>query len=315
MPNLLKVTISCPSFPDVYLRMDGRGVTAPVAPGGGVVNCQYGAYGWEQFTLVPQADGTVAIQSVAYPGVYLRLDGREVTQPVGPGAGVVNCQFGVGAWEKFRMEPQPDGTVAFASAAFPGVYLRMDGRDVKERMDNGGGIVNCQSGAGPWEKFVVRPALTEQITLSCPTFPGVYLRMDGSGLTQPLDAGGGTVNCQYGAHSWEQLQIVPQPNGTLGIASLAFPGVYLRMDGRGVTRPTGPGGGVVNCQYGAYAWEQFRMVPQADGTFSFASVAFPGVYLRMDGSGVNQFTASGGCTVNCQFGAMPYEKFVVGPAQ
>jgi len=33
------------------------------------------------------------------------------------------------------------------------------------------------------------------------------------------------------------------------------------MDGRGVTQPTGPGGGIVNCQFGAHSWEKFNLAP------------------------------------------------------
>ncbi|MGZ5437119.1 MAG: fascin domain-containing protein, partial [Pyrinomonadaceae bacterium] len=92
-------------------------------------------------------------------------------------------------------------------------------------------------------------------------FPGVYLRMDGRGVTQPTGPGGGIVTCQFGAMSWEKFRIETQSDGTVAIASVQFPGVYLRMDGRGVTQPTGPGGGIVNCQFGAMSWEKFNLVP------------------------------------------------------
>jgi hypothetical protein len=90
-------------FPNVHLRMDGGGVTAPVGPGGGTVNCQFGVGPWEKFTLEPHGDSTVAIASVQFPNVHLRMDGRGVTAPVGPGGGTVNCQFGVGPWESSRL--------------------------------------------------------------------------------------------------------------------------------------------------------------------------------------------------------------------
>ena len=61
------------------------------------------------------------------------------------------------------------------------------------------------------------------------------------------------------------------------------------MDGTGFTAFNPAGGGAVNCQHGVGAFERFRFEPQADGFFAIASVAFPGVYLRMDGTG---FTAS-----------------------
>jgi len=54
-------------------------------------------------------NSTVAIRSVAFPNVHLRVDGSGITQPVDAGGGTVNCQFGVGAWEKFQLvEQEPD---------------------------------------------------------------------------------------------------------------------------------------------------------------------------------------------------------------
>ena len=47
--------------------------------------------------------GTYTFESVHFPGVYLRMDGNEVTEFVGPGGGVVNCQFGADAWEEFKL--------------------------------------------------------------------------------------------------------------------------------------------------------------------------------------------------------------------
>jgi phospholipase C len=32
------------------------------------------------------------------------MDGTGVTAMAGDGGGTVNCQFGVGAWERFRLE-------------------------------------------------------------------------------------------------------------------------------------------------------------------------------------------------------------------
>jgi phospholipase C len=141
-----------------YLRMDGRGV-GPSPDGGGTVNCQY--YGqrgsWERFLTLDQGDGTVAIASDAFRGVYLRMDGRGVG-PSPDGGGTVNCQGFIGSWEKFRILPQPDGTVAIGSVAFPGVFLRMDGRPYGRCQDgcpDGFGTVNCQGFIGSWEKFFI----------------------------------------------------------------------------------------------------------------------------------------------------------------
>jgi len=141
------------------------------------------------------------------------------------------------------------------------------------------------------------------ITIMSNFYPNTYLRMDGTGVTAPMNAGGGTVNCEYGADILAAFQVVPQSNGSYAFQSVSFPGVYLRMDGTGVPT-TMAGGGTVNCQFGIVdAGETFNLSANADGSFSFQSVLFPGIYLRMvTGSGVTAATGPGG-TVNCQINA------------
>ena len=149
-------------------------------------------------------------------------------------------------------------------------------------------------------------------TLESVQFPGVYLRMDGNGVTKPVGAGGGVVNCQFGAYSWEKFVIEPPASerNVYTIQSVQWPGVYLRMDGNGVTEFVGCGGGVVNCQFGDESYEKFQFIYNGvDKSFSIESIQFPGVYLRMDGTGVTSKQDGGGGTVNCQFGAFPYERF------
>ena len=348
-------TFESVQFPGVYLRMDGNGVTESVGPGGGTVNCQFGAGPWEEFELIYHADScNYSIESVQFPGVYLRMDGNRVTRFVGPGGGVVNCQFGAGPWEKFNIDSSiksakfpgaslPSGTYTIESVQFPGVYLRMDGNGVTESVAPGGGTVNCQFGAGPWEEFKLNhidscnnsiesagplekfnvdnsiksaqfpggaclPSGT--YTFESVQFPGVYLRMDGNGVTESVGPGGGTVNCQFGAGSWEEFELIYHTDScNYSIESVQFPGVYLRMDGNRVTRFVGPGGGVVNCQFRAGPWEMFKVNHVGSCNYSIESAQFPGVYLRMDGNGVTESVGPGGGTVNCQFGAGPWEMF------
>jgi hypothetical protein len=152
------VTVASAYFPNVHLRLDGSAVTQFVSDGGGTVNCQSGAGAWERLRLRPQPDGTVAIASAEFDNVYLRLDGSAVTQFDNAGRGVVNCQFGVGTWERFRIQSLADGTVVISSAQFNGVYLRVDGSGVTQFSGAGGGTVNCQLGFGPWERFNLIPA-------------------------------------------------------------------------------------------------------------------------------------------------------------
>ncbi|MFI1868693.1 fascin domain-containing protein [Streptomyces jumonjinensis] len=140
------------------------------------------------------------------------------------------------------------------------------------------------------------------ITIRSTFFQNVYLRMDGTGVTASTDNGGGKVNCQYGTGPWTTYKVHPQTDGSYSFESAAFPNVFLRMDGTGVPT-TKAGGGTVNCQYGIGPWEKFNARAQADGSFSFESAAFPGIYLRMvTGSGVTSATGPGG-TVNCQVNA------------
>jgi hypothetical protein len=123
-----------------------------------VVNCQVGASDWERFGIHHQGDATVTIESLAFPGVFLRMDGSDVTQPEGAGAGTVNCQSGASTWERSRLTEQTDGTVQIASAAFPGVFLRLDGTGLTQPRAAGGGTANCQFGAGSWERFRLEEA-------------------------------------------------------------------------------------------------------------------------------------------------------------
>jgi hypothetical protein len=146
-------------------------------------------------------------------------------------------------------------------------------------------------------------------TIRSAEYRNVYLRMDGSGITSYAPYGAGTINCQSGAGPDEKFQIVPQGDGSVAIASVAFPNVYLRMDSSGITSFAPYGAGTVNCQFGVGPDEKFRIVPQGDGSVAIASVAFSNVYLRMDGSGVTSFAPYGAGTVNCQFGVGPSEKF------
>ncbi|GAB2664978.1 papain-like cysteine protease family protein [Nocardia goodfellowii] len=154
------------------------------------------------------------------------------------------------------------------------------------------------------------------ITIRSTAFPNVYLRMDATGVTAPADRGSGKVNCQYGSGHYERYRVRPQADGSVGFESVAFPKVYLRMDGTGVSAQTVSGGGTVNAQYNATApgpWEKFHPSPQADGSFSLESIAFPKVYLRLNGTGLTALTDGGGGTVNAQFGADggTHEKFVL----
>jgi hypothetical protein len=146
-----------------------------------------------------------AFESEAFPGAFLRMDANGVVGFSGPGAGTVNCQGYAGAWERFQFLQQPDGTTAINSIAFPKAFLRMDGGQVTKFMGPGGGVVNCQGSIGPWEKFKIHmDQSTFHFSVESVAFPNRFLRMDGTGVV-PSGPGSGIVNCQFGAFAWERF--------------------------------------------------------------------------------------------------------------
>ena len=142
-------------------------------------------------------------------------------------------------------------------------------------------------------------------------FPDVYLRCDGTGVSEYNEAGGGTVNCQYKPPSpWESFYIypvemtpslTPQTNETthkvykVAIESAHFRHVFIRMD-------------KVNCQFqtASTSWESYFLRQETNGSYSFRSVQFPHCYIRLDGTGVHSRSDGGGGTVNCQYYDDPF---------
>ncbi len=147
------ISIKSATFDNVFLRMDGSGVTKATAQGQGSVNCQFGAYEWEQFRICRHPFNAFTFESVAHPGVYLRMDGKNVVQDEKNGAGTVNCQFGYGPYEFFTLTQLADSIFGIESALFDRVYLRMDGSKADAFSGTGAGTVNCQFGAVGAERF------------------------------------------------------------------------------------------------------------------------------------------------------------------
>ena len=149
---LKPLLIQSVAFKDVFLCMDGYGIVAASGPGAGKVNCQKSLEPTGGFKAHQLKDGTFTFESLKYPGVFLRMDGSRVRSFAGAGAGIVNCQFGAADWERFKLNDLEDGSYTIESAAFPNVYLRMDGNNPSGKEDDFG-TVNCQYGAGSCEKF------------------------------------------------------------------------------------------------------------------------------------------------------------------
>jgi phospholipase C len=153
--------------------------------------------------------------------------------------------------------------------------------------------------------------------------------MDGSNVAAFGDTG--TVNCQFyppgmvpvpEIGNLEAFELIPIPNRGYAIRSVNFPNSFLFLSGIDMTGWEGAGGGVVQCQFDAppeaYPLDPptFPVFPAALLVFelldvestdgmeniqSLQSIVTPQVFLRIDGSGVNQFSDEGSGTVNCQW--------------
>ena len=146
-----KYSIGSVYTPGAFLSMDGSGMTSPSASGGGSLSSSWGVNSLsQQFFITPVAENSniYTIQSAATPGIYLRMDGHDMTERIDPGAGVVNCQKGAADQEKLKIIYNgDDGSFSIESKEYPFVFLRMD---------VGKNIVNCQYGAYSYERFNLR---------------------------------------------------------------------------------------------------------------------------------------------------------------
>ncbi|CAB4039132.1 phospholipase C [Paramuricea clavata] len=161
------------------------------------------------------------------------------------------------------------------SVQFPNVYIRCDGRGVVEPQAAGAacaGTGNCQyTPPSRWESYYIipvemRPSSAQEfvhtVALENAEFRNVYIRLDGAGMNSSQGPGGGVVNCQASVSAYESFVVQDVQNGSMSFRSVQFRNCYIRMDGRGVTYPVGPGGGTVNCQYydnfrDVSSWESF----------------------------------------------------------
>ena len=143
--------------------------------------------------------------SASYPASGYPL-GQNLDDPMWPWNSIPNTQWNWTTTPADMLQYIPLGyaydtdVMSIASVQFQGVYLRMDGSGMK---------VNCQYGAGTYEKFNLVPQSDGSVAIASLQFPGAYLYMDGSGVTQPSGTGGGTVNCQYGVGTYETFNLIP----------------------------------------------------------------------------------------------------------
>ena len=94
------VSFEASVFPNVYLSADGNGVKTGVSNMGGSVAAQYTAQAWEKFKLrrIDNNTALISIESAAFPGRYLALDGIKKDCKV---QGVIQ------EWEQFEIIVMP----------------------------------------------------------------------------------------------------------------------------------------------------------------------------------------------------------------
>ncbi len=166
----------------------------------------------------------ITMHGKSWRDAYMRLDGNGITQFMINGGGTVNCQFydqptiktrGVLSYEKYRAHTTDDGLVAFESVAFPKCYLRLDGRGVSAQ-NKAGKKANLQFYADPptstdlWEVFRATVVANGEITIESAHFSGVYLRINGQGVTSFNTAGSGSVDCYWGVEDQTTLEALIQ---------------------------------------------------------------------------------------------------------
>lgn len=156
----------------------------------------------------------VLIRSAESPIRYVVLNGSGINKFESAGSGKVENLEGrfFPDTAVFILETFGDGTIAFKSAIFPNVYLRLDGSAAPAGtlVGPGFGIVNAQFGRRSYETFKIVPAPVgvprifpplhaPTVAIESVAFPGRFLR---------LEAGTAVVNVQAVAAVFEHLEIV-----------------------------------------------------------------------------------------------------------
>ena len=168
------------------------------------------------------------LNSVLYGGIYVRCDGLNVVQCTANRSGTVSARCGVGDDGEFFIYPilkpssrgaqkRPETKYVIESAKWKGVYLRLDGQNMREYEENGGGVVNCQRGAGPAEQFYFEceGEGDEIYSITSVKFPNCRMRIEGKWFAGTRCIRG-NVNCQFyadatiePAKNCERFLIVP----------------------------------------------------------------------------------------------------------
>ncbi|KAF8419105.1 hypothetical protein EV426DRAFT_296537 [Tirmania nivea] len=108
--------------------MNGSGIKSKLPHGGGHVKFQTFIGRWETFELVchPGELNIVSFKSTCFDNVFIRADAKGLVRghKSGHGGGLVNCQYGCGKLEKFKiLKVGEHGEVAIEPNEFPVGFL------------------------------------------------------------------------------------------------------------------------------------------------------------------------------------------------
>ncbi|EDR04823.1 uncharacterized protein LACBIDRAFT_192705 [Laccaria bicolor S238N-H82] len=149
--------------------------------------------------------------------------------------------------------------VAIRSVASPDHYVGLDANYLHEFKPSGGGQVKTQTYVASYETFSLERNDDGTVSFKSTAFNDTYIRLDGTDVPEGtlIAPGGGVVNGQHTAHSWEKFRIrqkeseFHQYKAVVGIESAAFPGRYLRLDAHK---------GIVNVQGVSKSLEEFEIL-------------------------------------------------------
>jgi len=144
----------------------------------------------------------IAIRSTVFRNVYLRLDPHS-------GSGEANCQVGVGPFERFHLERAKGDNCFYLKSVEFGVYLTLSGEGATKPNPRGLGRSGFSETKVPAALFHVHPSLEGTFTIESTVQAGLYLRMYGQDLRGPSQRGGGVVNGQIGASTFETFVFGP----------------------------------------------------------------------------------------------------------
>jgi hypothetical protein len=209
----MKYAIASLKFHNTYLRMDGHQLFTDKAikpTGGGRVNCQFTVGPFEMFRITPDQNvpDTVNIQSVKYPGVYLRMDSLSVSSTNRDGRpGSVNAQWSALDLERFQGFQIDDGSSDDGSSddGSGDADLRGQIEDLKKQLaDRDANILKLEADLKVCQDMppkiitIDRPGPTQYVDR-----PGPTQYVDRPGPTQYIDRPGPTQYVKAKIPNWD----------------------------------------------------------------------------------------------------------------